>query len=118
MHVFNIDAVEQISGTRISVNVFELEVWQESGALRPYKGKPIRLTRIKAETHINPLLTIEGDNMHYVPITDFNRLMFKQQSKRDHRAYFCQFCCHGLFQAGLAYKASGDRLSGNGGEHL
>jgi len=86
------------------VNVYDLEVWQEVGALRPYKIKPVRLTKIKAETHINLLLTIEGDNMHYVPITSFNRLMFKQHSKHDHRSYFCQFCCHGFCRQDLLDK--------------
>ena len=47
MQVFNIDVFEQVNDFNISVNVYDLDWWEDPLAQRPYKVKPHRLTKIK-----------------------------------------------------------------------
>jgi len=75
MPVNKIDKFEQLNDNKISVNVFDLQDWTDNNATRSKKVRPIRLTKIKAETHDNLLYLTDGEKSHSVPIHKFDTLM-------------------------------------------
>ena len=95
MPVNKIDKFEQLNDNKISINVFDLQDWTDERATRSKRLRPIRLTEIKAETHINLLFLVEGEKCHYLPIHKFDSLMMVQKSRHQHKAFFCHWCLHG-----------------------
>jgi len=95
MPVNKIDKFEQMNDNKISINVFDLQDWTDENATRSKKVRPIRLTKIKAETHVNLLFLTDGEKSHYVPIHKFDTLMVVQKSRHQHKAFFCHWCLHG-----------------------
>ena len=53
MPINKIDKFEQLNNNTISINVFDLQDWSEEHAARSKRVRPVRLTKIKAETHVN-----------------------------------------------------------------
>ena len=96
MPINKIDKFEQMNDFKISVNVFDLQDWTEENATRSKRVRPIRLTKIKADAHVNLLFLTDGEKSHYVPIHKFDTLMTVQKSRHMHRAYFCHWCLHGF----------------------
>jgi hypothetical protein len=95
MPINKIDKFEQLNNNTISINVFDLQDWSEEHATRSKRVRPVRLTKIKAETHVNLLYLTDGQHSHYVPIHKFDTLMGVQKSRHQHKAYFCHWCLHG-----------------------
>ena len=95
MPVTKITKFEKMNDNKISINVFDLQDWTDEKATRSKRLRPIRLTKIKAETRVNLLFLTDGESSHYMPIHKFDSLMMAQKSRRQHKAYFCHWCLHG-----------------------
>ena len=69
----------------VSVNVFgyDPEVWIY----------PLRITKMKADRHVDLLLVTSEDNFHYCLIKDFDKLMHRY-NKYKGKKYFCKYCMH------------------------
>ena len=81
-----------------------LQEWTGPLAPRPFRVRIIRATQIRAPSHLNLLLLKDEETMRYVPIHSFNRLMVNQQSKHQHKCFFCHHCLHGFCREDLLQK--------------
>ena len=70
----------------ISINVFGVE---------QKEIYPLRITKMKASSHINLLLIEENQNQHYCYIKNLSRLL-SDRTKHNGMQYYCNYCLHGF----------------------
>ncbi|KAF0688049.1 Uncharacterized protein FWK35_00034722 [Aphis craccivora] len=80
--------------------------------LRKYPTYEVYRLRVADEEktdHFDLLLVTDGDNIHYVYISNFFRLIRKQKTGHDGRVVFCKKCFTSFDNRNLKYKLSGQK---------
>ncbi len=115
MPINKIDKLEQLNNNTISINVFDLQDWTEENATRSKRVRPVRLTKITAETHVNLLYLTDGQHSHYVPIHKFDTLMGGSEEQAPAQSILLSLVLTRLQESGAAGQASQSGLSRCGG---
>ena len=91
----------------VSVNVFgyDPEVWIY----------PLRITKMKADRHVDLLLVTSEDNYHYCLIKDFDKLMHRY-NKYKGKKYFCKYCLHAFTREDLLQEHTSQCMALNGAQ--
>ena len=91
----------------VSVNVFgyDPEVWIY----------PLRITKMKADRHVDLLLVTSEDNYHYCLIRDFDKLMHRC-NKHNGKKYFCKYCLHAFTREDMLQEHTPQCMALNGAQ--
>ena len=76
---------------------------------------PLRITKMKADRHVDLLLVTSEDNYHYCLIRDFDKLMHRY-SKHQHKNFFCKHCLHAFHREDLLQEHMPDCVEINGAQ--
>ncbi|KAF0755130.1 Uncharacterized protein FWK35_00006369 [Aphis craccivora] len=97
------------NNANVSVNVYGLDKKFQIPKLPRYEVYPLRVVDEEKTDHFDLLLVTDGDNSHYVYISNFSRLIRKQKTGHDGRVLFCKRCITSFDNRNLKYKLSGQK---------
>ena len=76
---------------------------------------PLRITKMKADRHVDLLFLSDQGNSHYCLIKNFNGLMHRY-SKHQHKKNFCKHCLHAFHREDLLQEHMPDCVEINGAQ--
>jgi len=92
----------------VSVNVYGLEKkFQPPQKYPAYVVYPLRVVDEEKADHFDLLLVTDGDNCHYVYISNFSRLIRSQKTGHKERVVFCKRCFTSFDDRRHKFKLSG-----------
>lgn len=92
----------------VSVNVYGIEKkFQPPKKYPTYEVYPLRVVEEEKTNHFDLLLITDGDNSHYVYISNFSRLIRSQKTRHNGRAVFCKRCFTNFDNQNLKFKMYG-----------
>ncbi|XP_060876104.1 uncharacterized protein LOC132949299 [Metopolophium dirhodum] len=92
----------------VSGNVYGLDKkFQPPKKYPTYEVYPLRVISEEKPDHFDLLLVTDGDNSHYVYISNFSRLIRKQKTSHTERLVFCKRCFTSFDDGRHKYKLSG-----------
>ncbi|KAF0721301.1 Uncharacterized protein FWK35_00023996, partial [Aphis craccivora] len=100
---------KHVTGTtvyRIGEN-YKKKKFQPPRKYSTYEVYPLRVADEEKTDHFDLLLVTDGDNSHYVYISNFSRLIRKQKTGHDGRVVFCKRCFMSFDNQNLKFKPSG-----------
>jgi len=96
------------NNANISINVYGLEKkFQPPRKYPTYEIYPLRVVDDEKPDHFDLLLVTDGDNSHYVYISNFSRLVRAQKTGHRERVVFCKRCFTSFDNRNLKFKLSG-----------
>ena len=96
------------NNVNVSVNVYGIEKkFQPPKKFPTYEVYPLRVVDEEKEGHFDLLLVTDGDNSHYVYISNFSRLVRAQKTVHHGRVVFCKRCFTSFDNRNLKYKLHG-----------
>ncbi|KAL4126927.1 hypothetical protein QTP88_011125 [Uroleucon formosanum] len=92
----------------VSVNVYGIEKkFQPPKKFPTYELYPLRVANEEKSDHFDLLLVTDEDNVHYVYISNFSRLIRAQKTRHTERVIFCKRCFTSFDDRSHKYKLSG-----------
>lgn len=92
----------------VSVNVYGIEKkFQPPKKYPTYEVYPLRVVEEEKTNHFDLLLITDGDNSHYVYISNFSRLIRSQKTRHNGRTVFCKRCFTNFDNQNLKFKMYG-----------
>jgi len=96
------------NNNNVSINVYGLEKKFHPPKKYPtYEVFPLRVANEEKSDHLDLLLVTEGDNAHYVYISNFSRLVRHQKTAHNGHIIFCKRCFTSFDKQNLKFKVSG-----------
>ncbi|KAL4153079.1 hypothetical protein QTP88_000912 [Uroleucon formosanum] len=95
------------NNNNVSINVYGLEKKFQIPKMPRYEVYPLRVTEEEKTDHFDLLLVTDGDNSHYVYISDFSRLVRAQKTGHKESVVFCKRCFTSFANRNLKFKLSG-----------
>jgi len=96
------------NNVNVSVNIYEIEKrFQPPKKFPTYEVYPLRVVDEEKANHFDLLLVTDGDNSHYVYISNFSRLIRSPKTRHDGRVVFCKRCFTSFDNQNLKFKLSG-----------
>ena len=96
------------NNNNVSINVYSLDKKFQAPRKYPtYEVYPLRVKDEEKPNHFDLLLLTDGDNSHYVYISNFSRLVRNQKTRHNGSVIFCKRCFTSFDNQNLKYKLSG-----------
>ena len=76
----------------VSVYVYGIDRKIQPSKSPRYEVYPLRVVQEEKPNHFDLLLVVDGDNSHYVYISNFSQLIRRQKTKYTERVVFCKRC--------------------------
>eukprot|EP00102_Acyrthosiphon_pisum_P021428 XP_016658638.1 PREDICTED: uncharacterized protein LOC107883344 [Acyrthosiphon pisum] len=96
------------NNNNVSINVYGLDKkFQVPRKYPTYEVYPLRVVEEEKKDHFDLLLVTDGDNSHYVYISNFSRLIRTQKTRHNGSVIFCKRCFTSFDNQNLKFKLSG-----------
>ncbi|XP_060868594.1 uncharacterized protein LOC132943573 [Metopolophium dirhodum] len=104
----DITKFEKNNNNNVSINVYGLnKKFQAPRKYPTYEVYPLRVADEEKKEHFDLLLVTDGDNSHYVYISNFSRLIRAQKTRHNGSVIFCKRCFTSFDKQNFKYKLSG-----------
>ncbi|KAL4153327.1 hypothetical protein QTP88_001160 [Uroleucon formosanum] len=97
------------NNNNVSVNIYGLDRKIQSPKSPRYEVYPLRVVDVEKPNHFDLLLITDGDNSHYIYISNFSRLIRAQKTRHTERLVFCKRCFTSFDNQNCKYKLSGQK---------
>ncbi|CAI6370610.1 unnamed protein product [Macrosiphum euphorbiae] len=91
----------------VSINVYGLDKKFQVPKLPRYEVYPLRVVDVEKVNHFDLLLVTDGDNSHYIYISNFSWLIRAKKTRHEERVVFCKRCFTSFDNRNLKYKLRG-----------
>ncbi|CAI6357863.1 unnamed protein product [Macrosiphum euphorbiae] len=96
------------NNNNVSINVYGLDKkFQVPRKYPTYEVYPLRVVDEEKKEHFDLLLVTDGDNSHYVYISNFSRLIRAQKTIHNGSVIFCKRCFTSFDNQNFKFKLSG-----------